>query len=190
MFGCLRASWEFKSVNMMCLFCKSNRQHPVIKSLILIGWRRWALLSSCSITSALSSCLHQLWDLAQGKTITEFKSHTAAVNIVQFHPNEYLLASGSSDRYVAAGRALADAAARSWRSDSRVGSAFVTICGSFSFSVSWSSEAARGRPLSVPPRFYFGAEFDGFLNVTFLLVWNSFFSHTCPVSSTFPLRCH
>lgn len=46
----------------------------------------------------LVSCLCQLWDLTQGKTITEFRSHTAAVNIVQFHPNEYLLASGSSDR--------------------------------------------------------------------------------------------
>ena len=34
----------------------------------------------------------------QGKTITEFTSHTAAVNAVQFNPNEYLLASGSSDR--------------------------------------------------------------------------------------------
>lgn len=49
--------------------------------------------------SGLVSCLFQLWDLTQGKTITEFRSHTAAVNIVQFHPNEYLLASGSSDRY-------------------------------------------------------------------------------------------
>lgn len=46
----------------------------------------------------MASCLHQLWDLMQGKTITEFMSHTAAVNIVQFNPNEYLLASGSSDR--------------------------------------------------------------------------------------------
>lgn len=49
-------------------------------------------------------CVHtcvsrQLWDLYQGKTITEFTSHTAAVSVVQFHPNEYLLASGSSDRY-------------------------------------------------------------------------------------------
>lgn len=41
----------------------------------------------------------QLWDLYQGKTITEFTSHTAAVSVVQFHPNEYLLASGSADRY-------------------------------------------------------------------------------------------
>ncbi|MEQ2193783.1 hypothetical protein XENOCAPTIV_013565, partial [Xenoophorus captivus] len=36
----------------------------------------------------------------KGKTITEFKSHSAAVNVVQFHPNEYLLASGSSDRCI------------------------------------------------------------------------------------------
>ena len=47
----------------------------------------------------VSSGVCQLWDLMQSKMITEFKSHTAAVNIIQFHPNEYLLASGSSDRY-------------------------------------------------------------------------------------------
>lgn len=47
----------------------------------------------------VSSGLCQLWDLMQSKMITEFRSHTAAVNIIQFHPNEYLLASGSSDRY-------------------------------------------------------------------------------------------
>lgn len=86
-----------------------------------------------------------------------------------------------------------DAAARSWRSDSWVESVFVTLCGSFSFSVSWSSEAARGCPLSVPPRFYFGAEFDclwHFLkcNISFSLKFFYFFSHTCPVSSTCPLH--
>uniref|UniRef100_A0A672F8L7 Katanin p80 WD40 repeat-containing subunit B1 n=1 Tax=Salarias fasciatus TaxID=181472 RepID=A0A672F8L7_SALFA len=45
-------------------------------------------------------CVCQLWDLSQGKKITEFTSHSAAVSIVQFHPNEYLLASGSADRTV------------------------------------------------------------------------------------------
>uniref|UniRef100_A0A3P9NTB6 Katanin p80 WD40 repeat-containing subunit B1 n=1 Tax=Poecilia reticulata TaxID=8081 RepID=A0A3P9NTB6_POERE len=43
---------------------------------------------------------YKLWDLFQGKTITEFKSHSAAVSAVQFHPNEYLLASGSADRSI------------------------------------------------------------------------------------------
>lgn len=57
---------------------------------------------SISVSLNVFSCLCQLWDLIQGKMITEFKSHSAAVNIVQFHPNEYLLASGSSDRYDAA----------------------------------------------------------------------------------------
>lgn len=33
----------------------------------------------------------------------EFTGHTGPVNIVEFHPNEYLLASGSSDRYVEGG---------------------------------------------------------------------------------------
>ena len=32
--------------------------------------------------------------------ITEFMAHTGVVNIVQFHPNEYMLASGSSDRFL------------------------------------------------------------------------------------------
>lgn len=29
----------------------------------------------------------------------EFTGHGGPVNVVEFHPNEYLLASGSSDRY-------------------------------------------------------------------------------------------
>lgn len=46
----------------------------------------------------------QLWDLAAGKIMYEFTGHTGPVNVVEFHPNEYLLASGSSDRYVRGGR--------------------------------------------------------------------------------------
>uniref|UniRef100_A0AAV2M3U3 Katanin p80 WD40 repeat-containing subunit B1 homolog n=1 Tax=Knipowitschia caucasica TaxID=637954 RepID=A0AAV2M3U3_KNICA len=38
--------------------------------------------------------------MGSGKVITEFKSHTGAVNTVQFHPSENLLASGSADRTV------------------------------------------------------------------------------------------
>lgn len=34
----------------------------------------------------------------------EFTGHTGPVNVVEFHPNEYLLASGSSDRYMRGGR--------------------------------------------------------------------------------------
>lgn len=30
----------------------------------------------------------------------EFTGHAGPVNVVEFHPNEYLLASGSSDRYM------------------------------------------------------------------------------------------
>lgn len=40
----------------------------------------------------------QLWDLTAGKMMSEFPGHTGPVNVVEFHPNEYLLASGSSDR--------------------------------------------------------------------------------------------
>ena len=39
-----------------------------------------------------------MWDLVVGKVVKEFKSHTAAVTAVQFHPQELLLATGSSDR--------------------------------------------------------------------------------------------
>lgn len=42
--------------------------------------------------------LLQLWDLTAGKMMSEFPGHTGPVNVVEFHPNEYLLASGSSDR--------------------------------------------------------------------------------------------
>lgn len=42
--------------------------------------------------------VRQLWDLKQAKTLAEFTAHTAAVGAVQFHPNEYLLASGGADR--------------------------------------------------------------------------------------------
>ncbi|XP_057713625.1 katanin p80 WD40 repeat-containing subunit B1 isoform X1 [Corythoichthys intestinalis] len=44
--------------------------------------------------------LSQLWDLKQAKTITEFTAHTGAVAAIQFHPNEYLLASGGADRWL------------------------------------------------------------------------------------------
>ncbi|KAK3562073.1 hypothetical protein QTP86_027177, partial [Hemibagrus guttatus] len=43
---------------------------------------------------------YKLWDLTAGKMITEFTAHTSAVSVVQFHPNEYLLASGSADRTI------------------------------------------------------------------------------------------
>lgn len=52
--------------------------------------------------SVLSS--FQLWDLTAGKLMFEFTGHTGPVNVVEFHPNEYLLASGSSDRYIGGGR--------------------------------------------------------------------------------------
>uniref|UniRef100_A0A8P4GEE9 Katanin p80 WD40 repeat-containing subunit B1 n=1 Tax=Dicentrarchus labrax TaxID=13489 RepID=A0A8P4GEE9_DICLA len=56
-----------------------------------------SLLSNFNVTFNLHD---QLYGSGTGtRTRTKFKSHTAAVNIVQFHPNEYLLASGSSDRY-------------------------------------------------------------------------------------------
>lgn len=42
----------------------------------------------------------QLWDLTSGKLLHEFKQHTAAVNCVEFHPKEFLLATASNDRFV------------------------------------------------------------------------------------------
>ncbi|XP_044290111.1 katanin p80 WD40 repeat-containing subunit B1 isoform X2 [Varanus komodoensis] len=43
---------------------------------------------------------YKMWDLTAGKIMSEFTGHTAPVNVVEFHPNEYLLASGGSDRSI------------------------------------------------------------------------------------------
>ena len=40
----------------------------------------------------------QLWDLSAGRLLADFKHHEGPVTSVQFHPRDYLLASGSSDR--------------------------------------------------------------------------------------------
>ena len=41
----------------------------------------------------------QLWDLTSGKLLHDFKQHTAAVNCVEFHPKEFLLATAGNDRF-------------------------------------------------------------------------------------------
>ncbi|GFV14323.1 katanin p80 WD40 repeat-containing subunit B1 [Trichonephila clavipes] len=41
-----------------------------------------------------------LWDLPAGKLRTEFKGHSSGVSDIEFHPNELLLGSCSSDQYV------------------------------------------------------------------------------------------
>ena len=50
------------------------------------------------ITVTAGFVLFQLWDLTAGKLLTDLRLHTAGVNVVEFHPNELLLSSGSSDR--------------------------------------------------------------------------------------------
>lgn len=40
----------------------------------------------------------QLWDLSAGRLLAEFKDHKGPVTSTRFHPKEFLLASGSSDR--------------------------------------------------------------------------------------------
>uniref|UniRef100_A0A2K6D200 Katanin p80 WD40 repeat-containing subunit B1 n=1 Tax=Macaca nemestrina TaxID=9545 RepID=A0A2K6D200_MACNE len=49
------------------------------------------------LASAADDHTVKLWDLTAGKMMSEFPGHTGPVNVVEFHPNEYLLASGSSD---------------------------------------------------------------------------------------------
>lgn len=59
------------------------------------GWRGGSCGPSLVLTSPYPT---QLWDLTAGKMMSEFPGHAGPVNVVEFHPNEYLLASGSSDR--------------------------------------------------------------------------------------------
>ena len=42
----------------------------------------------------------KLWDLTAGKQLSEVK-HAGPVNTVEFHPKEFLMATGSGDRYSA-----------------------------------------------------------------------------------------
>jgi len=53
-----------------------------------------ATKSDCSFVL----CDWQLWDLSAGKQLSEFRGHTASVTVVEFHPDEFFLASGSMDR--------------------------------------------------------------------------------------------
>jgi katanin p80 WD40 repeat-containing subunit B1 len=41
-----------------------------------------------------------LWDLRSGKLLKELSGHKSSVSCAEFHPNEFLLASGSTDRRV------------------------------------------------------------------------------------------
>lgn len=42
--------------------------------------------------------LLQLWDLTAGKQLHEFKLHEGPIRAMEFHPTEFLLATGSQDR--------------------------------------------------------------------------------------------
>lgn len=48
----------------------------------------------------VDSAFFQVWDLSAGKMLADFKTHTKGVTSVQFHPKEFLMASGSMDRTV------------------------------------------------------------------------------------------
>lgn len=48
----------------------------------------------------LTFCFFQVWDIRVGKVLTEFGDHRGPVTAVEFHPHEFLLASGSLDRTV------------------------------------------------------------------------------------------
>ena len=42
--------------------------------------------------------MFQLWDLSAGRLLADFKEHRGPVTSVKFHPKDYLLATGSSDK--------------------------------------------------------------------------------------------
>lgn len=42
----------------------------------------------------------KIWDLRVNRVLKEFKDHINPVSCVEFHPHEFLLASGSIDRSV------------------------------------------------------------------------------------------
>jgi katanin p80 WD40 repeat-containing subunit B1 len=44
--------------------------------------------------------ISQLWDLTAGKLIHDFDAHKGPISSVEFHPHEFLLATGSADRTV------------------------------------------------------------------------------------------
>ena len=59
-------------------------------------------ISSSSYTAHCRSganSVFQLWDLTAGKLLNDYSLHTGPVTCTTFHPNEFLLASGSADRW-------------------------------------------------------------------------------------------
>lgn len=56
--------------------------------------------SSIKIDPKTSFLYFQLWDLRAGRQLREFSDHKGPATCVEFHPHEFLLASGSSDRVV------------------------------------------------------------------------------------------
>ena len=42
----------------------------------------------------------KVWDLQAGKLMKELPGHTGAINALEFHPSECLLASGSADKTI------------------------------------------------------------------------------------------
>ncbi|XP_010421149.1 PREDICTED: katanin p80 WD40 repeat-containing subunit B1 homolog isoform X4 [Camelina sativa] len=61
---------------------------------------RWSLGCIWWRGQHCEACLYQVWDLTAGKLLTEFKSHEGQIQSLDFHPHEFLLATGSADRTV------------------------------------------------------------------------------------------
>ncbi len=52
-------------------------------------------MNTASQKTKTKKCLFfQIWDLRAGKLMTEFNNHGGPVHDVEFHPHEFLLASG------------------------------------------------------------------------------------------------
>ena len=76
----------------------SGSSDSITKVPISVQYCNWLLKLVMQVNSYVA--FFQIWDLTAAKCLTDFSCHSGAINHVQFHPKELLLAIASSDRYL------------------------------------------------------------------------------------------